>query len=194
MEIEELYGELPRILTAAMRVRVTMILRAGCSGWRCPGTEPRFTRRLINANVTVHIQCMGCGRSMSGGLKRADFAHWQDFHLWDDTPRERLDAELESERQAGIQRSDEVRERLDQAIAQRRTDYARWLLASPDWQRLRDRVWIRAGGNCEACLNARAKDVHHITYHLGRLPPAWELRAVCRACHDRLHDWTGGEE
>ena len=48
----------------------------------------------------------------------------------------------------------------------------------------------RADNLCEACLARPASDVHHLTYDLGRLPPAWELRAVCRACHDRLHAWT----
>lgn len=27
----------------------------------------------------------------------------------------------------------------------------------------------------------------HLTYRLGVMPPAWQLRAVCMACHDRLH-------
>jgi hypothetical protein len=52
----------------------------------------------------------------------------------------------------------------------------------------------RAGGACEACLDAPAQQVHHLTYDFGKLPPAWELRAVCRGCHERLHaGWCDAE-
>ena len=184
----------PRILTAAMRERVANILAEPCPAWRCDGSRPRFTRRLVHGAVTVHVQCTGCGRSMSGGLKRADFAHWQDFPLWDESIREKIDEQHEISRQRSVRERVSQQEEQRQLAARRRAEYSRWLLTSPDWQTLRDRVWRRAGGICEACLGNRARDIHHVTYALGRLPPAWELRAVCRQCHDRLHDWTGGEE
>jgi hypothetical protein len=184
----------PRILTAAMRERVAAVLAEPCPAWRCSGGRPRFTRRLVHGSVTVHIQCTGCGRSMSGALKRADFAHWQDFPPWDESIREEINAQHEINRENSIRKHANRQEEQRQLVAQRRADYSRWLLTSPEWRTLRDRVWRRAGGTCEACLANRAGDIHHVTYELGRLPPAWELRAVCRSCHDRLHDWTGGEE
>ena len=67
------------------------------------------------------------------------------------------------------------------------TPYHQWLLGSPEWADLRQRVLERANYLCEACLLNGTDDVHHLTYDLGLLPPAWELRAVCRECHERLH-------
>ncbi len=60
-------------------------------------------------------------------------------------------------------------------------------LRSPQWRALRSKVLSRARGLCEACLEASAAEVHHLTYeHYGH-ELAWELRAVCVSCHERVH-------
>jgi hypothetical protein len=60
-------------------------------------------------------------------------------------------------------------------------------LASPAWKQRRDLVMWRAHGICEACLSARAEEVHHLTYeHIGH-EMMWELKAICRACHEKIH-------
>lgn len=193
----------PRILTQATKERVALVLAVACDGYLCAqGDEPptySFRKRLTASGVvTVHIQCDGCGRSRSGALKRADFAHWQDFPLWDDELPERHRSRIEefhdASRSARAAEAQGAGEKAFEELARRRENYREWLAISPEWKALRERVLYRSARLCEACLNANARDVHHLTYRLGRLPPAWELRAVCRPCHDRLHDWTGGEE
>lgn len=186
---------LPRILTQATRERVENVLAVACGGYMCDGVPgPTFVRRATaHGVVTVHIQCGKCGRSRSGALKRADFAHWQDFPKWDDERverhRRRITEHLDGFREAAVNRQVQAEE----AFESRRREYREWLSTSAEWRALRWRVLTRAERRCEACLNATAGDVHHLTYRLGRLPPAWELRAVCRNCHDRLHDWAAGE-
>jgi len=60
-------------------------------------------------------------------------------------------------------------------------------LQSPSWLNLRNRVLAAAQGHCEGCGRWPATEVHHLTYvHVGK-EFLWELRAVCRDCHDRLH-------
>jgi 5-methylcytosine-specific restriction endonuclease McrA len=60
-------------------------------------------------------------------------------------------------------------------------------LKSPLWLNLRNRVLARAQDQCEGCGRWPATEVHHLTYaHVGQ-EFLWELRAVCRDCHDRLH-------
>jgi hypothetical protein len=191
-------------MSATMRERVNAILAGDCDGQGCADAEVAFTRRVIAGNVTIHMQCQGCARSVSGALKRSEFPYWQDFPEWNAELVKAREAEWDAAYKARqetllaeVARQDasfqEAQERRSAEIAERRADYRRWLQTSPDWATLRDRVMRRAMHTCEACLGNQAKDVHHVTYELGRLPPAWELRAVCRACHDRLHDWTGGE-
>jgi len=188
--------ELPRILSAATRDRVTAVLSGPCRGYECNGLKPMvFTRRVISNGVSqVHIQCLSCGRSAAGPLKRADFPFWQDFVPWGDSLQDRHNAWLQAQlqaRQAAAQSA--VQARLA-SREERQRAYHQWLLHSPDWRDLRQRVLIRDNRLCQACLLRPATDVHHLTYELGWLPPAWELRSVCRACHERMHDWDGGAE
>lgn len=73
-----------------------------------------------------------------------------------------------------------------------RTDVDWWAtynayLESEEWTTRRQHVLERAGGICEGCRDARATQVHHLTYkHVGR-ELLWELAAVCNDCHEALH-------
>lgn len=61
-------------------------------------------------------------------------------------------------------------------------------LQSPRWRDLAARVLRRAGHTCEGCIDAPAREVHHLTYaHRGN-EFAFELRALCRECHQRWHE------
>lgn len=89
------------------------------------------------------------------------------------------------------QRQEYERRRLEQE-RQRAAENEQWrewyrdYLASPAWKTLRAKVLARANGLCEGCMNAPATEVHHMTYaHVGN-EFLWELRAICRACHERV--------
>lgn len=69
-------------------------------------------------------------------------------------------------------------------------------LRTPEWFEKRDAVMRRAGGVCEGCGKQPAIQVHHLSYEHVKLVPGrglvctellWELRAVCKACHERIH-------
>lgn len=171
-----LQGGLVR-MSAAMKDRVRALLGGGCA---CGATECRLTRRRVHASVSVHLQCLGCGKSLGGALPRAEFFFYQDYPEWD----EQLRWAYQRERDA---RQGELAPEHAAASAERRERYHDWLERSPEWATLRARVMTRADRTCEACLAAPASHVHHISYTEGLLPPAWWLRAVCAKCHDRLH-------
>ena len=60
-------------------------------------------------------------------------------------------------------------------------------LGSDAWRSMRERALVRAGGVCEGCLSATATEVHHLTYtHVGN-ELAFQLVAVCDACHKVCH-------
>lgn len=179
-------------LSIGIKKRVDVILDAGCE---CGSDSARLTKRLAGAAVTVHIQCEKCGRSLSGSLRRAEVYHWQQYPEWDQGLREQYwkqrSAEHQALRDAASQKADEWQAAINRAWDEIRAEYAQWVLTSPDWKAVRRLVMVRANSNCEACLSANADAVHHLTYSYGVLPPAWELRAVCRPCHDRLHgQWS----
>jgi len=56
-------------------------------------------------------------------------------------------------------------------------------LASNRWRRKREMVLSRDDHLCQSCYQARAEEVHHLTYkHVG-LEPLFDLTSVCSSCH-----------
>lgn len=170
--------------------------------WCQPGDDTGLTASLcvrkISGILKLQLQCNVCGNSMGGQLKRDDFPKWELYPAWDD--------ELpECYRDASDEFYDKLRRDMREASAKQRTSAEILLekrrkyvetLSTPEWRYLRERVHLRAKHTCEACLNAQSTVVHHLTYGHGVYPPAWELRALCRPCHDRLHsasdEWCCG--
>jgi 5-methylcytosine-specific restriction endonuclease McrA len=72
----------------------------------------------------------------------------------------------------------------------RRARYHEYL-QSPEWRAKRDLVIRHADGLCQGCGIQPAEQVHHLTYQNIGNEFLWELRAVCRECHARVHegDW-----
>ena len=183
-------------MTSPMRQRVESLIAGGCTGWECDGGNVTLTRRkLQNQTVQVHLQCDGCGRSVSGALARGEHHAWQSYREWDESH----EFAREAERLERIAEADERRERLqpfpnlEEVWQRRRAEYAEWCRTSPEWGHIRGLVARRAGGICEACLQGPVQQVHHLTYEFGKLPPAWELRGVCLPCHRKLHADVHGD-
>jgi hypothetical protein len=60
-------------------------------------------------------------------------------------------------------------------------------LKSQQWADKRDRVLRRASYHCEGCAQRPAVDVHHLTYEHVTQEFLFELVALCRECHERIH-------
>ena len=71
-------------------------------------------------------------------------------------------------------------------LAERRRIYRDYLL-SPEWAKRREKVLRRANGICEGCGEARATQVHHKTYDHIYNEPLFDLVAICKACHESIH-------
>jgi hypothetical protein len=81
------------------------------------------------------------------------------------------------------------RQREEQRRQEREAFFTKYnaYLRTSAWRSLRHRVLQRARGICEACLIRRATQVHHTTYEHVFAEFAFELVAICDACHSRLH-------
>ena len=75
---------------------------------------------------------------------------------------------------------------LEHELAERRRIYSDYLL-SPEWAKRREKVLRRANGICEGCGEARATQVHHKTYDHIYNEPLFDLVAICKACHESIH-------
>jgi hypothetical protein len=172
---------LPRMSPDA-RARVEKHLTEGCD--RCSGTSATLTLRAVTGLSRPELQCDSCGRSLSGALKKADHYEVYQYPAFDIDKMNRFFVDRGVDR---LESREGFHAQVAYAGADRQADYAQRLATDPSWHELRLRVMRRAGNVCEACLSSRAEHVHHLTYRFGVLPPAWMLRAVCRACHERLH-------
>jgi 5-methylcytosine-specific restriction protein A len=61
-------------------------------------------------------------------------------------------------------------------------------LRSDKWKAKRALVLQRDNYLCQACLKNTATDVHHKSYEFVMNEPLFDLIAVCKRCHDHIHN------
>ena len=84
-------------------------------------------------------------------------------------------------------RMEEKREAAAIEQTKKHEEYERYILEDPKWKEIRRRVLTRARNLCEACLVSLASEVHHLNYDHLFNEIAWDLKAVCRPCHQKIH-------
>jgi hypothetical protein len=166
----------PHRMTPEGKRRVIRHLKEGCV---CGAETATLTRRLILAAPNIHLQCDGCGCSISGSMKRADHPFWQSYNEWDqskqDAGREIKETEF-----------DRARRMREEAFQDQIRRYREEFLRGSEWASIRVKVLQRDGYICQACLGAEATQVHHDGYQHGVAPPMWLLKSICRPCHLRV--------
>jgi len=143
-------------------------------------TEMRWRNRTVGL---IGVQCLECGDNTRRG--------WVP-HI---EARQQIDDLTTLADWAEIDASDKRPETVDlfpienDYKADRRVEKAEYdeYLASDAWKRRRQKVIERANGMCEGCLTEPARDVHHRTYKHFKQEFAFELLALCRQCHTRVH-------
>lgn len=137
-------------------------------------------KTIANGHMQLRYQCQSCGRAIGNAVSR------KDIHVpVDQVPLWNAQAE----------------DSLWQAYAvESNIRQSKWwgsyteYLASDRWARKRQKVLDKAGGICEACGDRPAQEVHHLTYRNVGAEPLWDLRAVCKPCHDFIHGETGEDD
>jgi 5-methylcytosine-specific restriction endonuclease McrA len=140
-------------------------------------------RRHVIASGVIHykFECQVCGRRGSAIPKNDPIR----TGLTSDPPY--TDPDLQARYWK------EVEEANARARQERQEDW--WeqynqYLESPEWRSKRDLVLARDNNRCQARMDGctRVADhVHHLTYNHLFNEPLFELVAVCRSCHNRLH-------
>jgi len=132
---------------------------------RCPGTKFKGFGDEITCNV--------CLKSRES---RAKWAEW------------RANYDQQQAQQA-------LPMNYDERQRQWQSDYREYL-SSPIWLGKRARVLQRANDMCEGCGCRRAWQVHHLRYPKNCRPGSddwirqeklFDLRAICRECHEDVH-------
>ena len=139
--------------------------------------ELRFITNSHEKKMYVH-QCLFCGRKTGNWIKHRDVREiCVPFNEKLEDQASRLHHEIWNLKQAGLdQDTHEWREKYDLVIS------------SIDWLNVRDKALTRDNYTCQGCLEARATQVHHLTYkHLGS-EFLFELISLCDDCHKRIHE------
>lgn len=157
--------------------------------WSCNCSVFKISRRKRSDDVIVVVQqCQRCGRQIKTVPKKGQpilTLPWFDEALGESF-RQARQAAWEKMRQEHKEHNEAAREAQN---AQWWADYNRYL-RSQDWHKMRKSVLERDNNTCQACLRNKATQVHHISYalyeQLGR-SAAFELVAICYACHKAIH-------
>lgn len=138
----------------------------------CGAAGSQLRRRVIaNGSIQFVAQCLTCGRSASNPVAKSSLKT-QSLTPWDESLAKSYDEEQ------ALQRQDEKAEWFEQ-----HDDYLR----TPAWRAKRAAVLLRAKGLCEGCGLRPATQVHHLSYEHWQDELLWELVAICRECHERVH-------
>jgi len=136
-------------------------------------------------------QCLACGE-LSQFLK---YSHPRVMALVEPNPVDEALREayqqairLEAQRRITEQHDLDTMARLRERDEQETEFWVKYnaYLKSGEWRERRRLVLQRDGYLCQACLQAEASQVHHLTYDHVFAEPLFDLRAVCQSCHERI--------
>lgn len=157
--------------------------------WDCSHASTVLRVKTNAAGLPMYgNQCVRCGEAVGSWLKKTSIPDLRRVPPWDEGLRDQFFAERDSAR-----RETET----TFALAQEEKSREWWAayneyLQTAHWQRVRRKVLDRAKYVCEGCQEARATQVHHVSYdHIGD-ELLWELRAVCQGCHEKVHPHMRG--
>jgi hypothetical protein len=134
-------------------------------------------------NNHIKNQCQQCGRMIGSALGKLKVIE-SELVKFQPNLEATYDAKRNSERDDIIQKHIRIQKAQSGEFSQSYKDH----LNSDKWKLvIRPKVFKRANGVCEGCLERPATQVHHLTYeHLGD-EFMFELVAMCGPCHERLH-------
>ena len=138
---------------------------------------------FVKRNTSIWAQCLICGEPIiPHALPKKDIpdSALVDISTWD----EQLRTDCRNRRFAAW-KEDKDKEREKQ-----KAEWDEWYqqyLLSDEWHHKRCLVLQRDKTVCRGCLRSGAEVIHHLTYdHVGD-ELLFELVALCRACHERIH-------
>lgn len=155
----------------------------------CDHSQTEVRKLIVGGNgIQIRPQCLKCGSAVGNAIRKdSSPANLPPFD-------ERLAPVFEAARAADYKNI--VKKHLalqDRREASNQIEYHAYL-ASAVWAEKRRKVIERAGGICEGCRDQPAEIVHHLTYYHIYDEFLFELVALCRLCHDRIHDEQNDEE
>ena len=146
------------------------------------------TSILENGTKQIREQCLCCGHMLGNALKQSGFEVFPpledpDLRRHYDEKR-RLEKDCIDQKHVNLQKLSLHEKEKEKTNMDR---FRRKYMESEKWRKIREKIFKRANGLCEACLENPATQVHHWNYdNLGN-EYMFDLSAVCKPCHCRIH-------
>lgn len=144
----------------------------------CKCAFTQMTRRIVRNGATQIVrQCTTCGRATTSPFPRSAVGDMDRIPLFDESLIERWSKSRAAE--------------FARVAAAKRGSFFDWYdgyLKSEEWRARREKVMQRCDGVCEGCGNAKAVQVHHLTYERVGREMLFDLVGICAQCHSGVHD------
>jgi hypothetical protein len=136
--------------------------------------------KTSNGGLQRKQQCLTCGKPASNSITRDKKQVVPD---WDYDLANSLEV-AKRERRYDIETL-----LIDRTANLELSGYAFYedYLKSDEWKARRASIFKRDGKKCQSCLSEEATEVHHLTYERIFSEPLFDLVAICRPCHEKLH-------
>lgn len=164
--------------------------------------ENLIKNQIENLNLCEHIkteirsrgmhygnQCTRCGEWVGGWIKHNEISDSEKEFIkpFDETIRENYN----STRSDLYVELSKIRDEKCCAEIEKKREWYREYLKSPEWKGKRLKVLARCGYLCEGCGIYKASQVHHLTYNNVGNEFLFELVGLCSKCHSEIHDKDG---
>ena len=157
--------------------------------FRCEHPESQIRwRRQSNGVRQAWRQCLTCFQVVGTAVKHVEVP--SDAPGFDEDARDDHWQQLSEAHSKYWQEQQRQREAEFQARRDHRREEYRDYLTTITWARKREAVLSRDDYVCQAQMvgcTDRASQAHHLTYDRIFDEPLFDLVAVCRNCHERLH-------
>lgn len=156
--------------------------------FNCPHVTKELRKQIIADGSTRYVyQCIFCGHSQGQPIKKD-----KAFELSGDCEPPDFDLSIKDNWDYR-KKCDHDKIEQDYLRKRQNKDTEFWkgydaYLKTEEWKEIRKKVLFRAQDICEGCRENHAIHVHHLSYeHVGN-EFLFELVAVCKDCHDRIHE------
>ena len=167
-----------------VQLSFTTELRYDAEAWlksECVHEFKDFRRRIArNGTTQIFEFCLFCGQNFGHAISHKKFPNIKEI------PVIEVDFDVYFDERLKVKHQIKHRHFLRQNAS--KSLWCQNYLLSEKWKIISAKVMRRANGVCEGCLEARASQVHHLSYYNIGDEFIFELVAVCRECHQRYHE------
>lgn len=151
----------------------------------CDHPQTEIKSKTDSAGRCYYVrQCLDCWQQVGTALKKTTVPNPESVQSFDEEKSSHWERWKQARRFELQEDENHLRRSHQSAWWKKYTAY----LQTPTWHEKRTRVLKRDNYLCQACLESKATQAHHLTYKHLEHEPLFDLVAICPDCHEDLHE------